>query len=166
MATYVLVHGSNQGGWIWQPVANLLRAAGHQVYAPSLDGCGERKSQMRPGITAETQADEVAQLMFYEDLKDVVLVGTSYGGMVACRTAELMRERISRLVFVDALTLFDGEGNVLAEWREDLGAREGAVVIDSRELRRRFGLGEFAGQLFFHAVGAAGDHAAEVELGY
>jgi pimeloyl-ACP methyl ester carboxylesterase len=64
MATYVLVHGSNQGGWIWQPVANLLRAAGHQVYAPSLDGCGERKSQMRPGITAETQADEVAQLMF------------------------------------------------------------------------------------------------------
>ena len=102
MATYVLVHGSNQGGWIWQPVANLLRAAGHQAYAPSLDGCGERKSQMRPGITAETQADEVAQLMFYEDLKDVVLVGTSYGGMVACRTAGLMRERISRLVFVDS----------------------------------------------------------------
>ena len=57
MATYVLVHGSNQGGWIWQPVANRLRAAGHQVYAPSLDGCGERKGQMRPGISAETQAD-------------------------------------------------------------------------------------------------------------
>jgi pimeloyl-ACP methyl ester carboxylesterase len=109
MATYVLVHGSYQGGWIWQPVANRLRAAGHQVYAPSLDGCGERKGQMRPGITTETQADEVAQLLFYEDLKDVVLVGTSYGGMVACRAAELMRERIGRLVFVDALTLFDGE---------------------------------------------------------
>ena len=109
MAAYVLVHGSNQGGWIWQPVANRLRAAGHQVYAPSLDGCGERKGQMRPGISAETQADEVAQLLFYEDLRDVVLVGTSYGGMVACRTAELMHERISRLVFVDALTLFDGE---------------------------------------------------------
>ena len=59
MATYVLVHGSYQGGWIWQPVANRLRAAGHQVYAPSLDGCGERKGQMRPGITTETQADEV-----------------------------------------------------------------------------------------------------------
>ena len=109
MATYVLVHGSNQGGWIWQPLANRLRAAGHHVYAPSLDGCGERKGQMRPGITAKTQADEVAQLMFYEGLKDVVLVGTSYGGMVACRAAELMRERISRLVFDDALTLFDGE---------------------------------------------------------
>ena len=109
MATFVLVHGSYQGGWIWQPVANRLRAAGHQVYAPSLDGCGERKGQMRPGITTETQADEVAQLLFYEDLKDVVLVGTSYGGMVACRAAELMRERIGRLVFVDALALFDGE---------------------------------------------------------
>jgi len=60
MATYVLVHGSYQGGWIWQPVANRLRAAGHQVYAPSLDGCGERKGQMRPGITTETQADEVS----------------------------------------------------------------------------------------------------------
>src|ERR1700747_1683677 len=91
MATYVLVHGSNQGGWIWQPVANLLRAAGHQVYAPRLDGCGERKSQMRPGITAETQADEVAQLMFYEDLKDVVLVGTSYGGMVNIERGPLRR---------------------------------------------------------------------------
>jgi pimeloyl-ACP methyl ester carboxylesterase len=103
------VHGSFQGGCFWLPVPNGLRAAGHQVYAPSLDGCGERKDQMRPGITTETQADEVARLLFYEDLKDVVLVGTSYGGMVACRAAELMRERIGRLVFIDALTLFDGE---------------------------------------------------------
>src|SRR5512146_1175383 len=82
MGTYVLVHGSYQGGWIWQRVGDRLRAAGHRVYAPSLDGCGERKSQVRAGITTETQADEVAQLLFYEDLKDVVLVGTSSGGMV------------------------------------------------------------------------------------
>jgi pimeloyl-ACP methyl ester carboxylesterase len=109
MATFVLVHGSYQGGWIWQPVANRLRAAGHQVYAPSLDGCGERKGAVRPGITTETQADEVAQLLFYEDLKDVVLVGTSSGGMVVCRVAELMRERVGRLVLVDALALFGGE---------------------------------------------------------
>jgi len=109
MATFVLVHGSYQGGWIWQPVASRLRAAGHLVYAPSLDGCGERKGQIRAGITTESQAEEVAQLLFYEDLQDVVLAGTSYGGMVACRAAELMRERIGRLAFVDALTLFDGE---------------------------------------------------------
>ncbi|HKS89261.1 MAG TPA: alpha/beta fold hydrolase [Stellaceae bacterium] len=109
MATYVLVHGSYQGGWIWQKVAQRLRAAGHQVYAPSLDGCGERAGAVRPGITTETQADEIARLLFYEDLRDVVLVGTSSGGMVVCRTAELARERVRRLTFVDALALFDGE---------------------------------------------------------
>jgi len=109
MATYVLVHGSYQGGWIWKNVANRLRAAGHQVYAPSLDGCAERKGQVRPGITTETQADEIAQLLLYEDLNDVVLVGTSSGGMVVCRIAELMRDRVGRLVFVDALALFNGE---------------------------------------------------------
>src|SRR5260370_12737824 len=109
MATFVLVHGSYQGGWIWQNVADRLRAAGHQVYAPSLDGCAERKATVRPGITTESQANEVAQLLFYEDLKDVVLAGTSSGGMVVCRVAELMRERIGRLALVDALALFSGE---------------------------------------------------------
>src|SRR5438876_10056619 len=109
MTTFVLVHGSYQGGWIWQRVASRLRAVGHQVYAPSLDGCGERKSTVRPGITTETQADEVAHLLFYEDLKDVVLAGTSSGGMVVCRVAELMRDRIGRLVFIDALALLNGE---------------------------------------------------------
>ena len=109
MATFVLVHGAFQGGWIWQRVGNRMRAAGHQVYAPTLDGCGERKGTVRPGITTETQADEVAQLLFYEDLKDVVLVGTSSGGMVVCRVAELMRDRVGRLALVDALALFGGE---------------------------------------------------------
>jgi len=109
MSTFVLVHGSYQGGWIWKPVAARLRAAGHEVYAPTLDGCAERKDQVRPGITTETQAEEIAQLLYYEDLRDVILVGTSSGGMVACRVAEMMRDRISRLVFVDALALFDGE---------------------------------------------------------
>jgi pimeloyl-ACP methyl ester carboxylesterase len=109
MATFVLIHGSYQGGWIWQPVATRLRAAGHEVYAPTLDGCGERASQVRAGITTETQADEIAQLLFYEDLENVVLVGTSSGGMVVCRVAELIPERIGRLVFVDALAMLPGE---------------------------------------------------------
>jgi pimeloyl-ACP methyl ester carboxylesterase len=109
MATFVLIHGSYQGGWIWQEVAARLRAEGHVVYAPSLDGCGERKHQVREGITVETQAAEIADLLFYEDLHDVVMVGTSSGGMVLCRAAETRPERISRLVFVDALALLDGE---------------------------------------------------------
>src|SRR5687767_6716916 len=109
MATFVLVHGAYQGGWIWKPVADRLRGAGHAVYAPTLDGCAERKHQLRPGITVATHAQEVADALFYEDLKDVVLVGTSSGGMVICRTAELAADRIARLVFVDALALMPGE---------------------------------------------------------
>jgi pimeloyl-ACP methyl ester carboxylesterase len=109
MATYVLVHGAYQGGWIWKPVATRLRAAGHLVYAPSLDGCGERHHAVRPGITLGTHAREVAQLLFHEDLTGVMLVGTSSGGMVVVKAAELARERISRVAFVDALALLPGE---------------------------------------------------------
>jgi len=109
MATYVLVHGAYQGGWVWKPVATRLRAAGHAVYAPTLDGCAERHHLVRPGITVATQAQEVAQLLYHEDLEHVVLVGTSSGGMVICRTAERARDRIARLVFVDALALLPGE---------------------------------------------------------
>ncbi|HKW94996.1 MAG TPA: alpha/beta hydrolase [Methylomirabilota bacterium] len=109
MATYVLVHGAYQGGWIWKPVVERLRAAGHAVHAPTLDGCAERHDQVRPGITVGTHAQEVARLLFYEDLRDVVLVGTSAGGMVVCKTAELAADRIGRLVFVDALALLPGE---------------------------------------------------------
>ena len=109
MASFVLIHGSYQGGWIWQRVASRLRARGQAVYAPSLDGCAERKHQVRPGITTETQAQDIAELLFYEDLREVVMVGTSSGGMVLCRAAEAMRERVGRLVFVDALALLPGE---------------------------------------------------------
>lgn len=109
MATIVLVHGAYQGGWIWTRVRPILQAAGQRVFAPSLDGCAERKHSLRRGITTETHATEIADLLFYEDLHDVVLVGTSSGGMVACRAAELARERIGRVVLADALALMNGE---------------------------------------------------------
>ena len=109
MTTFVLVHGSYQGGWIWQRVATRLRAAGHTVYAPTMDGCAERRRTLRAGIDISTYVDEIADLLFYEDLHDVVLVGTSSGGMVVCGAAERMRHRIARLVLVDALALFNGE---------------------------------------------------------
>ena len=109
MTIFVLIHGAYQGGWIWKLVATRLRDDGHLVYAPTLDGCGERAAQLRPGITSETQAEEVAGFLWSEDLRDVVLVGASAGGMVMAKTAELARERISRLVFSDALALMQGE---------------------------------------------------------
>lgn len=109
MATFLLVHGAYQGGWIWRPIIERLVAAGHTVHAPTLDGCGERAHQLRAGITTETHAEELAEFLYYHDLNDVVLVGTSSGGMVMARLAEQARERIARLVFADALMLFDGE---------------------------------------------------------
>ena len=109
MSTFVLIHGAYQGGWIWQLVASRLRAAGHTVYAPTLDGCAERHHAIRPGITTETHGQEIADLLFFEDLKDVVLVGTSSGGMVMASAAERAAERVGRLVFADALALMNGE---------------------------------------------------------
>jgi pimeloyl-ACP methyl ester carboxylesterase len=109
MARILLIHGAYQGGWIWTRVAARLRAAGHAVLAPSLDGCGERAHAVRPGITTESQAAELAGLLFHEDWREVVAVGTSTGGMVLCRLAELAPGRIGRLVFADALALQDGE---------------------------------------------------------
>jgi pimeloyl-ACP methyl ester carboxylesterase len=109
MTTFVLIHGAFQGGWIWKLVANRLRNAGHMVYTPTLDGCGERAFQLRLGITTESQAEEIARFLWSEDLRDVVLVGASAGGMVMAKTAELARDRIERLVFSDALALMHGE---------------------------------------------------------
>jgi pimeloyl-ACP methyl ester carboxylesterase len=109
MATYVLVHGAYQGGWIWKLVAERLRAAGHLVYALTLDGCAERHHQARAGITIASHAREVAEFLFYEDLRQVILVGTSSGGMVILKAAEQARDRVGRVVFVDALALLPGE---------------------------------------------------------
>ncbi|MES2713692.1 MAG: alpha/beta hydrolase [Pseudomonadota bacterium] len=109
MSTILLVHGAYQGGWIWTRVARELRAAGHLVFAPTLDGCAERAHALRPGITTETHAAELAALLFHEDLRDVIACGTSTGGMVLARLAELAGERIARMVFADALVLQDGE---------------------------------------------------------
>jgi pimeloyl-ACP methyl ester carboxylesterase len=124
MTTIVLIHGAYQGGWIWQHVAARLTAAGHKVFAPTLDGCAERQHAVRRGITTETHGGEIAELLFFEDLHDVVLVGTSSGGMVMCKAAELARDRVGRLVFVDALALLDGE------CIPDIVKRAGAVTTE------------------------------------
>ena len=109
MSNIVLIHGAYQGGWIWQPLASVLRNRGHYVLAPTLEGCAERSYQLHSRITTESHAQEIANLLFFEDLKDVVLVGTSTGGMVMAKVAELVANRVKRLVFADALALMDGE---------------------------------------------------------
>jgi pimeloyl-ACP methyl ester carboxylesterase len=142
MAIILLIHGAYQGGWIWAPTAARLRAGGHRVLAPSLDGCAERRHALRSGITTESHAAELADLLFHEDLREVVLVGTSVGGMVLCRTAELARERIGRLVFVDALALRDGEklGDIVKRRPGEVTALSAGPTRDDAETRLFAGL--------------------------
>ena len=69
MTDFVLIHGAYQGGWIWKFVSERLRAKGHNVLAPTLDGCAERAAQLRAGITTETHGQEIAKLLYFHDLK-------------------------------------------------------------------------------------------------
>ncbi|NKB56100.1 MAG: alpha/beta fold hydrolase [Alphaproteobacteria bacterium] len=148
MTTYVLVHGSFQGGWIWQPTASILRAEGHTVYVPTLDGCAERKVNLRAGITVSSVAQELADALFYEDLSDIVLVGTSSGGLVVEKTAVLVRDRIERLVFLDALVPQPGEsvGDIVER-------PPGAVPYETTEFTRGPSRDAFENGLFSELKG-------------
>ena len=130
MSTYVLIHGSYQGGWIWKPTVEKLAEKGHTVYSPTLDGCGERAKFIRPGITITTQAEEISGFLHFQDLTDVVLVGTSTGGLVTCKTAELSRDRIQHIIFVDALAPQPGEKVA------DIVVRDPSYPVSFTELTR------------------------------
>ncbi|SEO40834.1 alpha/beta fold hydrolase [Trujillonella endophytica] len=109
MATFVLVHGGGHGGWCYQPVTRRLQAAGHTVHAPSLPGMGEHTRELHPGIDLDAHIDDVVDLLFYEDLRDVVLVGHSYGGMVITGVADRAPQRIGHRVYLDAAYPRNGE---------------------------------------------------------
>ncbi|WP_216894884.1 alpha/beta hydrolase [Nocardia alni] len=112
MATYVLVHGGGHGGWCYRKVTRLLREAGHEVYAPTLSGLAERAHLRLAGIGLDTHIQDVAALLHYEDLREVILVGHSYGGMVITGAADRARERVGRLVYLDAANPVDGQSLV------------------------------------------------------
>lgn len=102
--TFVLVHGGRQGSWSWTRVAPRLRAAGCAVWTPTLSGLADRSHLLNPSIGLDTHVEDVRALLEFEDLRNVVLVGHSYGGMVITALCETdARERIARLVYLDAL---------------------------------------------------------------
>ena len=109
MAIYVLVHGATAGGWIWQSIPARLRAAGHDAFTPTLTGLGARRHLISPDITMETHILDVLNILFFEDLHQVILVGHSYGGAVITGVAEKAAERLSHLVYLDAFVPQDGE---------------------------------------------------------
>ena len=88
MSTYVLVHGGGHGGWCWRWLTPLLRAAGHDVFAPTLTGVSDRAHARLPGINLDTNIEDIASLLVHEDLTEVILVGHSYGGMVITGVAD------------------------------------------------------------------------------
>ena len=109
MATYVLVHGAWGGSYGFRHVAPLLRAKGHAVYTPSLTGIGERSHLAGPDIDLSTHIKDVENVLYYEDLSDIVLLGFSYGGMVVTGVVDRAAERISHLVYLDAFLPDDGQ---------------------------------------------------------
>jgi pimeloyl-ACP methyl ester carboxylesterase len=107
--TFVLVHGGWHGGWCWRSVAALLRAAGHEVYAPSLTGMGERAHLLSRDIDLDVHVQDIVALLQMEELRDVVLVGHSYGGMVVSGASGKVPDRIRRVVYLDAFVPQDGK---------------------------------------------------------
>jgi pimeloyl-ACP methyl ester carboxylesterase len=109
MATFVLVQGAWGGSYGFHLVRPLLRAAGHDVYTPSLTGLGERAHLTGPHINLSTHVRDVVNSVLYEDLTDIVLLGFSYGGMVVTGALEYIADRVSHLVYLDAFLPNDGE---------------------------------------------------------
>jgi len=105
--TFVLIHGSWHGGWAWQAVIRDLAAKGFQVHAPTLPGHGPRA--MREGITHQGCVDTVVTYIQQHRLKDIILVGHSFGGSVIQKVAQEIPNPIAHIVFLDALILQDQE---------------------------------------------------------
>lgn len=106
---FVLVHGAWHGGWCWQKVSSLLRQQGDDVYTPTLSGLGEHENTLSSAIDLNTHIADIVNFIVMEDLHDVVLVGHSYAGAVITGVADRIPERLSRLVYLDAMLLENGQ---------------------------------------------------------
>lgn len=107
--TFVLIHGACHGGWCWSRVAPLLRAAGHDVLTPTLTGFGERAHLLSAEVGPATVVQDVVAVLECEELTDVVLVGHSFGALVALGVAERVPKRLARLVLLDGVVVEPGE---------------------------------------------------------
>jgi pimeloyl-ACP methyl ester carboxylesterase len=107
--TFVLIHGAYHGGWCWRRVADILEKNGHKVYAPSLTGNGDRSHLLSKDITLDTQITDIANLVIWEDLKDICLVPHSFGGWPASGALERIHDRVAAIVWLDAFRPENGE---------------------------------------------------------
>ena len=109
MASFLIAHGAWSAAWAWKKMRPLLAARGHDLHIPTYTGLGERAHLASREIGLATHIADVLGTLEYEDLRDVVLVGHSYGGMVATGVADRARARVRRLVYLDAFVPRDGQ---------------------------------------------------------
>ncbi len=135
MATFVLVHGAFLAGWSFRRVALLLERAGHTVFTPTLTGIGERSHLLGPHVGLSTHIDDITNVLVYEDLHDVILVGQSYGGMVITGVADRVPDRIAELVYLDAHVPTNGRNAMgalageTAEKLDDMTGKDGPRLL-------------------------------------
>lgn len=106
---FVLVHGAWHGGWCWKKIKTLLNKQGYEVFTPTLTGLGERSHLLSPDINLDTHIQDIVNMLEYEDLNQVVLVGHSYAGMVITGVADRLPSRISHLLYLDAFMPDNGK---------------------------------------------------------
>jgi pimeloyl-ACP methyl ester carboxylesterase len=128
------VHGGGHGGWCYQRVARLLRAAGHEVHTPTLTGLGERAHVLSADVDLDLHIRDITAVLHYEDLRDVILVGHSYGGMVVTGAADRAAERVGKLVYLDAANPTNGQSLVDVTRSGIDFIRPHGTVIDGIEL--------------------------------
>ncbi len=104
--TFVLVHGTWHGGWVWKYVRNILEDKGHRVFTPTLTGCGEREHLSSPEVGLDTHIQDIVNVIEFEDLNNVVLVGHSFTGVAITGVADRLKDRIKHICFFDALVPF------------------------------------------------------------
>ena len=116
MTDFVLVHGAWHGGWCWERVASRLHrhSAAHTVLTPSLSGLAERRHLARHRLDLDTHVADVVSLVEWQDLRDIVLCGHSYGGVVVTGAADRLGDRVASLVYLDAFVPADGDTAVAA----------------------------------------------------
>lgn len=107
--TFLVCHGAWGGGWAWKRMHPPMQAAGHRLVTPTYTGLGERQHLANPSVDLDTHIQDVLNVIKYEDLRDVVLIGHSYGGMVATGVADRARDRIAQLIYLDAFVPEDGQ---------------------------------------------------------
>jgi pimeloyl-ACP methyl ester carboxylesterase len=107
--TFVLVHGAWHGGWCWRRVSDLLEKKGHKVFTPTMTGLGERSHLIDPKINLATHITDIVNVIKWEGLKDIVLVGHSYGGAIVSGVAEQAGDTIASIVFLDAFVPENGD---------------------------------------------------------